>query len=118
MNDVLGQTTGIDAALVIGNRDRKQLPSKTADYLTLPIPRIAVTQGDGEDALVEYLADKAGWLVLAPDSGDAPKRVREHVTRPWSEEELALPASEEWLVVAQAVAGFARDRLLGQPPRF
>jgi len=115
-NDLLGKATGLDAALVIGNRDRKQLPSKAVDYLTVPIPRIAVTRSKCGDALLEYLAGKPGWLVLAPDARDAAYRVREHVARPWSMEELALPASERWDIVARVVAGFVRDRLLGEVP--
>ena len=114
--DVVARAPELDAALVVGNRDRKQLPSKAVDYLTLPIPRIAVTRSDGDDALVEYVADKPGWLVLAPDIHDAPDRVRAHVSRLWSEQDLALPASEQWGVVAKDVADFARHRLLGRPP--
>jgi hypothetical protein len=111
--EVLDHATRFHAALVIGNRDRKQLPSKAVDYLTLPIPRIAVTPGGGGDALAQYVADKPGWLVLPPDGIDAAERVREHVARSWSQDDLAVPDSERWPVVARAVADFGRQCLLG-----
>jgi hypothetical protein len=82
------------------------------DYLTLPIPRIALTPAEGADSITEYLADKSGWLVLTPDAVDAPERVHAHVARSWSREELAAPASEAWPVVAEEIAHFARAHLL------
>lgn len=102
----------LDAALVIGNRDRSLLPSKAIDYLTLPVPRIAIAAGDSSDALAEYVQDKPGWLVLAIDAADASTRVYEHVSRSWAVKSLLAPSSESWDVVTPLICSFVRERIL------
>ena len=96
----------LDLALVVGNRDVRQLPSKAIEYLTLPVPRLAVTQGAGADALVEYVAGKPGWLTLEADDPDPAPRVAEHIRRRWTAEELAPPVEESWTHVAHELAAF------------
>jgi hypothetical protein len=109
--EVVRRAGGFDAALVIGNLDPGQLPSKVVSYLSLPIPRIAVTLDPTRDALGTYLHDKGGWLVLRPDATDAAELVRRHVSRDWSAAELAPPSSESWEVVAAEVADFVLTKL-------
>ena len=52
--------TELDLVLVVGNRDVRQLPSKAVEYLTLPIPRLALTSGQEGDALTAYVETKPG----------------------------------------------------------
>jgi hypothetical protein len=102
---VVERAVEYDLALVVGNVNPKQLPSKAVQYLTLPIPRLALSCG-GEDALAVYVADKPGWLTVHPDEEDAPGRIAEQLARRWSAAELAPPASESWPAVAASIAGF------------
>jgi hypothetical protein len=102
-----------DAALVIGTRDafRMRMPSKAAQYLTLPVPRVAITCGADDDALSDYLSDKPGWLCCAIDDPNLGERIQAHVTRPWSAEELAAPRDESWPSVAGQIAEFVNRAL-------
>ncbi|HYP55484.1 MAG TPA: hypothetical protein VEQ41_04185 [Solirubrobacterales bacterium] len=95
-----------DLALVVGNHNPDQLPSKAVQYSTLPIPRLAVTKGTADDALAAYVSDKPGWLSVAPEDPEAPVRVAQHVAGPWAAESLRPPAGEAWPAVAGAVAAF------------
>jgi hypothetical protein len=79
-------------------------------YLTLPIPRLAVIGEHPADALSDYVRGKPGWLTLP---GDAPpdvaaRAVASHVRRPWRAEDLLPPAQECW----DEVAGMLVDVLL------
>jgi hypothetical protein len=94
---------------VVGNRDRKQLPSKAVDYMTLPIPRAAVTEPAADDALTAYVSGRPGWLVVSPRAADAAIAVRDHVERRWAPDELALPDSESWASVADTIAAFVEE---------
>jgi hypothetical protein len=105
-----------DVALVIGNRDPGVMASKAVQYLTLPIPRMALTKGGADDALATYARRMPGWLVLAPDDSRAPELVARHLGRSWSAEELRPPTSEAWPVVAKSVADFVA-RCTGLDPR-
>ena len=109
--EALRHAQEFDAALVIGNLDPSQLPSKVVSYLSLPIPRIAVTRDPEGDAIGRYLEDKAGWLVLRPDDARAPELVSSHLRRAWTPTELALPASESWDVASPEAAAFVLDSL-------
>jgi len=95
-----------DAVLVIGNRDTSQLPSKASSYLQLNAPRIAVVSGAPDDALREYVQDRAGWIVVQTADPQAAGRVAEHVGRPWKLEALAPPPDESWEVVSARLAAF------------
>ena len=102
-----------DAALIIGMLDRQQLPSKAISYLTLPIPRIAVTKHPASDALGRYLAGKPGWLMVRPDDDQVADLVRAHVSRVWTASDLSPPTAESWPAVAAEVAQFVRQVLRG-----
>jgi hypothetical protein len=70
-SDVLRTSaTEVDLALVVGNKDARQLPSKAVEYMTLPVPRLALTLGQDGDALSDYVERKPGWLVLHADALD------------------------------------------------
>jgi hypothetical protein len=96
----------LHAAVVIGNRDRTLLPSKAVDYLTLPVPRIAITNRPPRDALAEYVEGKPGWLSVAVDTPLAASMVHEHLSRSRTAEELTPPASESWDAVAGVISTF------------
>ena len=98
--------TQLDVALVVGNKDVRQLPSKAIEYLTLPVPRLALTSGLAGDALADYVRGKPGWLTLSVDEPDPGTRISEHVGHTWTPEELAAPADEAWRRVAEQVASF------------
>jgi hypothetical protein len=114
--DAVAATSGYDAALVIGNVDPQVLPSKAVDYLVLPIARIALTPDPADDSLGRYVADKPGWLALAPDDPLAVDRVVRHVSQVWSPSELSPPRSESWPAVAEEIARFL-DAVLVPPTR-
>jgi hypothetical protein len=101
----------LDIALVIGNKDARQLPSKAIEYLTLPVPRLALTGVTAGDALTDYTDGKPGWLALTVDDADAAMRIWEHVRRRWTSEELAPPEDESWEVVADQLAAFVLRRM-------
>jgi hypothetical protein len=96
----------LDAAIVVGWNDVRQLPSKAIEYLTLPVPRIALTNGPRADALAQYVDGKPGWLIAAFQEPAPAPRVLEHVDRDWTADELGPPPGEAWGVVADEIAGF------------
>lgn len=104
--EVMAGAHRYDLAVVVGNWLTGQLPSKAIQYTTLPIPRLALTARESDDALAEYVGGRPGWLALGVGDGDAAARVGEHVDRAWSEAELAPPPEEAWPAVAEQVAGF------------
>jgi hypothetical protein len=97
-----------DVAVVLGTRPtfRMRVPSKAAQYLTLPIPRLAISSGADGDELGHYVNGKPGWLCCSIDDPRLPERLRSHVSREWSEAELAPPVGESWPRVADEVAAF------------
>jgi len=96
-----------DAAVVLGWSNPAKMPSKAVQYLTLPIPRVALA-GDGrDDALATYVAGKPGWCILtAADGAGAADVLGEHLARPWPAEELRPPTGESWPRVAAELASF------------
>ena len=96
----------LDVALVVGNTDVRQLPSKAIEYLTLPVPRLALSSGLDGDALADYVDDRPGWLALTVGDSDPATPLWEHVERDWSREELAPPPEESWTHVAQELASY------------
>jgi len=106
-----------DAAVVVGNRNPAQLPSKAVQYLTLPIPRVAVVGGHGSDALRHYVHDKRGWLTVSWDvpADLAGRAVASHTARVWTRRELAPPAGESWTAVADTLLDVVREYALGVP---
>jgi hypothetical protein len=104
--EAVGHAAACDLALVVGNHNPDQLPSKAVQYSTLPIPRLALTKGTSDDALAAYVAGKPGWLAVAPEEPGAPGEIAEHLAKPWTVESLRPLSSEAWPAVADAVAGF------------
>jgi hypothetical protein len=115
-HDVVVSAPEHDLAVVVGNRNPAQLPSKAVQYLTLPIPRLAVVGHDSTDALADYVRDKPGWLTLPWDaSADlAGRAVASHVGQRWSVERLAAPESESWEAVADTLARLLLTHTVGQ----
>jgi hypothetical protein len=95
-----------DLALVVGNLDGTQLPSKAVAYLELPIPRLAVVRDLTSDSLAGYVADKPGWLTLSLGTADLATRVHDHVSRHWAWKDLRPPETESWHQVTEAVLRF------------
>ena len=114
--EIVADAGEFDAAVVLGNQRGDLLPSKAVQYLTLPIPRIAVTNGEPGDALAAYAGAHRGWLIAAEGDCDAGERVRRHVERDWPAEDLAPPAEESWASVAVEVAAFIEDCVGGGQP--
>jgi hypothetical protein len=109
--EVIALAASYDLAVVIGNRDPKQLPSKAIAYLQLPIPRAAVVDHGPADALRLYVADKEGWLVVPASGEDAADLIEHHISRGWTAAELAPPDSERWERVSREIADFVVRRL-------
>ena len=113
--NIVATASEFDAALVLGWNNPAQLPSKTVQYLTLPIPRIAITSPDASDSLNLYLADKSGWLTINGNTQEAPDLVAAHVAAAWSREQLAPPPGESWDRVSEQLAEFVADTLQLHP---
>jgi len=109
--EIVGKAGEYDLAMVIGNRDPQQLPSKAVAYLQLPIPRLAVVESLDGDALAHYVADKDGWVTVRADDDAAAGKVARHVSRIWTADELAAPSSESWEEVADTIARFVWETL-------
>jgi len=107
--EIVARASDFDAAVVLGNQRGYLLPSKAVQYLTLPIPRLAVTGGEPDDALADYAEAHRGWIVAAAGAPELGRRVWEHLERDWSAAELSPPAAESWLNVAVQVAAFVED---------
>jgi hypothetical protein len=95
-----------DVAIVIGNHGFYQLPSKAVQYLTLPIPRLAFTNGRVDDALTQYVSGKSGWMTASLDDPRAAERLKAHLMRNLGLAELTPPQNEAWTLVADEIAEF------------
>ncbi len=111
---VLERAAEFDLALVVGNLNPDQLPSKAVQYSTLPVPRLAIAKGTPEDALAAYVDGKPGWLAVAPDDPGAARTIGEHLAQPWTAENLRPLPEEAWPTVADTVAGFV-ERCVSAP---
>jgi hypothetical protein len=105
-HEVVALSGRYDLALVVGNRDPSQLPSKAIAYLQLPLPRLAVVERVDGDALAEYVAGRPGWATLPAGAEDPAALVDGHLRRRWTPAELAPPEAESWEHVGDAVARF------------
>jgi hypothetical protein len=103
---VLELSRELDVALVVGNVDPAQMPSKVVEYLTLPIPRLALVTPPGDDAITDYIADKPGWLAVRADDPDAARAVHAHLERRWTTRDLAPPPGESWPEVGREIMDF------------
>ena len=66
-----------DAAVVIGNKDPSQLPSKAVDYMGLNLPRVAIVSDDPRDSLRGFAERRSGWCVLDHDQLDGADVLRQ-----------------------------------------
>jgi len=107
--EVLAEAHNFHAAIVIGWQNPAQMPSKTVQYLTLPIPRIAMVNSGSADALAVYVADKPGWAVIDDENRLAPEIIASHLSRPWRQVDLQAPESESWDAVEHALGDFVVD---------
>ena len=109
--EVLSGAWQFDAAIVLGNVNPAQLPSKAIQYLTLPIPVIAITSGEPNDALAEFAKDRPKWLLLTAGEGGAAERVSEFLERVEKLPLQAPPEKDSWPEVAREVVSFALTSL-------
>jgi hypothetical protein len=112
-NEVVAGIGDFDAAVVLGNLTGDLLPSKAIQYLTLPIPRIAVTDTTRDDALAEFAAAHEAWLAISPEARDPATGVAALVDREWSAAELRAPEADSWPAVGARLAEFVNARLAG-----
>jgi hypothetical protein len=103
--EAMAAAAAYDVAVVVGNQRGLMLPSKAIQYLTLPMPRLAVAESP-DDALGAYVHDRPAWLTLTPEEPDAARLLWEHVNRDWSAAELSPPEEEAWPAVARQVGEF------------
>ncbi len=107
--EALSVARDYDLALVIGNDNPDLLPSKVVEYLTLPIPRVAVVGDEKGGAIRDYVRDKPGWLVVNPAEDDVQGKLATHSTRQWGREDLVRPPAEAWTSVAREIEHFLRE---------
>lgn len=115
-SEVLAGAAQYDLAVAVGNWVTGQLPSKAVQYMTLPIPRLALVERESDDALAEYVSGRPGWLALAKEEPEAGRRVWEHIEHGWTEDELAPPAGEAWPEVAERIGDFVEQCVSASPP--
>lgn len=106
--DAVRHATDFDLAVVVGNLDPLLLPSKAISYSQLPIPRLALVRGAGDDALSDYSRDRSGWATVSVDDRDVAPAVERHLSEPWTPEALAPHDDQSWEHVAEAVRRFVR----------
>jgi hypothetical protein len=105
-SEVLAEARAFDLAIAIGNVLPGQLPSKAVQYMTLPIPRLAITARGEDDALGEYVYGRPGWAAVRWNDPDADGVVWAHLSRDWSGTALDPPEEEAWPAVAARIADF------------
>lgn len=96
-----------DAAVAVGNTDPATLPSKAIQYLTLPVPRIALTATSDRGELGAFAARSPGFIAVGLESREDIPRMITEVRRTWSHEELSPPPGDSWDEVAREVVEFA-----------
>lgn len=112
--EIVAEVEEFDAAVVLGNQLGYLLPSKAVQYLTLPIPRLAVTGGERDDALADFATGHPGWLVVSAGEPRLSDRLWEHVERDWAAEELAPTPADSWPKVAAEAAAFVEQCVNGE----
>ena len=101
--------SGFDLALVVGNQNPDLLPSKVIEYLTLPIPRLAIVGNSSGGAIREYVSDKPGWLVIASDDASPDAKIAAHCVQGRLPDDLKPPETESWPSVTRKVGSFLRQ---------
>jgi hypothetical protein len=91
----------------VANTHPGTLPSKAIQYLTLPVPRIALTANDDPGELGAFAARNPGFIAVGLDSGEDISRMTTELGRIWSDEELSPPPDDTWDKVAREVVEFA-----------
>lgn len=104
-----------DAVLVIAYPTPKLLPSKAIEYSTLPLPRIALTNSDPQDALRIYSAEHGGWLAVSNGEADIAAQVAQHVSRPWTDAELAPSPEDSWPEASARIVEFLEQVMPVRP---
>ncbi len=114
--EIVSRAHEFDAAVVIGWRDPARMPSKVLQYLTLPIPRIALVNSGDDDSLAHYTRPLPGWAVVGEhdDGALVAGAVRDLTTRSWTPQALAPPSSESWEAIEQQLARFVLDAATGR----
>lgn len=115
--EVMARAREFDAVVVLGNQLGELLPSKAVQYLTLPVPRIAITEPERDDALTDFARDRDAWLAVSPTDPEAARRVDELLTRDWTAAELAAPPADGWPAVGEELADFVSRCVSGQRPQ-
>ena len=110
-DEVLAEAHGFHAAVVIGWQNPAQMPSKAVQYLTLPIPRIAMVNSGDADALATYAGDKPGWAVVEDNGHQADEIIASHLSRSWLPVDLQAPTSESWEAVEHILGNFVVDMI-------
>jgi glycosyltransferase involved in cell wall biosynthesis len=105
-SEVLSGARMFHAAIVIGWCNPRQMPSKAVQYLTLPIPRLAMVTPDSTDALARYVADKPGWILVNDEDDDVAQIIADHVSKPWADADLEAPDDESWANVERVLGAF------------
>ncbi len=97
-----------DAALVIGNHSfhRARVPSKVIEYLSLPIPRIALTSGVNGDELASVARSLPGYLAGSAADSELAERIDSFLRREWTLDDLLPPVEYRWDRVAADVVQF------------
>jgi hypothetical protein len=103
---VLETATQHDAALVIGWSNPGRMPSKVLQYMTLPIPRVAVCTAKVDDALASYLDGRDTWTVIHDDAEAPDAPLAELIDTDWSPAQLRAPADEAWPAVADVLGAY------------
>jgi hypothetical protein len=98
---------GFDAAVVVANRNPAELPSRSIQYLTLPVPRVAVTASGDPGELGAFAAQRPGFIAVDVDSREDVPRLIAQLRRAWSDQELSPPAGDSWAEVTREVVSFA-----------
>jgi hypothetical protein len=98
---------GFDAAVVVANINPDELPSKSIQYLTLPIPRVAITASSDPGELGAFAARQPGFVAVDVDSPEDAQRLINHVRHAWSDEALSPPVGDSWAEVRREIVEFA-----------
>jgi hypothetical protein len=114
--EVMARSNEFDAVVVLGNELGELLPSKAVQYLTLQVPRIAITDTERDDALTDFAREHSGWLAVSPTDPEAGRLVAEHVDRAWTAAELDPPAADAWPAVAEELGAFVSRCVSGRSP--
>jgi hypothetical protein len=110
-DEVAKRLPEFDLMLVVAYPLPMLLPSKAIEYSAVPLPRLALTNPEPDDALRLFSAEHEGWLAVSPGEPDIAAKVLAHINRDWTAEQLAPRPDDAWPEVATTVADFIDERL-------